>query len=68
MSPEKELLLTFEWDGKTVHKEASGFSGKNCTIETDFIEAALKAQNGKRRFKPEYLRTDTKVQEKRIRT
>lgn len=51
-----ELVLTFEWDGKTVHKEAIGFEGKNCSAETDFIEAALSAKNQKKRYKPEYYR------------
>lgn len=37
----KEITLVFEWDGKTVHKETSGFSGKSCTEETKFIEEEL---------------------------
>lgn len=48
-----ELILTFEWDGKTVKKETSGFSGESCVEKTKFIERAL--GNGKKRqFKEEY--------------
>ena len=38
---EPEIILTFEWDGKTVHKETKNFSGKSCTAETGFIEETL---------------------------
>ena len=61
-----EVILTFEWDGKTVSKEAVGFTGKTCTEKTDFIEKALGGHNQKKRFKPEYLRQD-KVKDNRIR-
>lgn len=56
--PKKDpiLKLTFEWDGKTVHKEAIGFEGKNCVKATDFIEKALSAHDQKTTFKPEYHR------------
>ena len=60
-----EVILTFEWDGKTVNKEAIGFDGKTCTEQTDFIEKALGAGNQKRRFKPEYLR-QTKQKDTRL--
>ena len=60
-----EVILTFEWDGKTVSKEAVGFKGKSCTEKTDFIEKALSAQNQKKRFKPEYLQ-QTQVKDTRL--
>jgi hypothetical protein len=50
------LLLTFEWDGKTVHKETSGFEGKKCTEITKFIEDALNGTDKKITFKPEFYR------------
>jgi len=49
-----EIVLTFEWDGKTVHKETSGFTGKSCVDKTKQIEEALNGQNLKRKFKSEY--------------
>jgi len=52
----KEISVTFDWDGKGVHKETFGFEGKACTEETKFIEDALKGQKQKRKFKAEYLR------------
>lgn len=61
-----EVILTFEWDGKTVNKEAKGFEGKSCSEQTDFIEQALGAQNQKKRFKPEYLHQN-KQKEQRLR-
>ena len=41
----KQIKLTFENDGGTVHKEASGFDGTGCVSETDFIERALGTAN-----------------------
>jgi hypothetical protein len=38
---QKTIKLTFEWDGKTVHKEASGFEGAGCLTQTEFIDKAL---------------------------
>jgi hypothetical protein len=61
-----EVILTFEWDGKTVNKDAIGFTGKTCTEKTDFIEQALGATNQKKKFKPEYLHQN-KVKEQRLR-
>ena len=34
------MKLTFRWDG-SVHKETSGFKGKDCVTKTKFIEDAL---------------------------
>lgn len=66
----KEILLTFEWDGKNVHKEAIGYTdgtGKSCTEETRFIDEALgKAKN--KRYKAEYYATESVKQSKRLRT
>ena len=41
LGPRKEITLTFEWDGQTVHKETKGFKGKSCAKETQFIDEAL---------------------------
>ena len=61
-----KLNLIFEWDGKTVHKETTGFTGKSCTEQTKFIEEALNGQNQKRRYKAEYL-DDSRLSEDRLR-
>lgn len=37
----KSITLTFENDGKTVHKMVDGFEGKSCATATDFIEKTL---------------------------
>jgi len=50
----KEITLVFEWDGKTVHKETSGFTGKSCTDETKFVEEELGGKVTKRKFKAAY--------------
>jgi len=57
---EPTLIMDFEWDGKTVHKETTGFTGKQCTELTSFIEESLKATKQKKTFKPEYVKTDKK--------
>lgn len=49
-----EMILTFDWDGKTVHKETKNFEGKSCTEDTAFIEKALGGHDMKRKFKDEY--------------
>jgi hypothetical protein len=53
--PERILTLVFENDGKTVHKETSGFVGKDCEAVTDFIEKALNASDIERTRKHEYF-------------
>ena len=55
MEDTREIVVTFDWDGKGVHKETNGFVGKACTDETKFVEEALKGSKQKRRFKAEYL-------------
>jgi len=56
-----ELKLTFEWDGATVHKETSGFTGKDCESVTEFIEKALKGRDLERtRKKTFYVNNDNK--------
>ena len=37
----KKIVLTFEWDGSTVHKDVNGFKSNTCLKETDFIDKAL---------------------------
>jgi len=63
---DKEIIMTFDWDGKGVHKETFGFDGKACTEETAFVEEALKGRNQKRKFKAEYLRRKTEKITRRI--
>jgi hypothetical protein len=53
----EEILLTFEWDGKTVHKQTTGFTGSDCVSKTKFIEDALGATEGERRKTSEYYET-----------
>ena len=65
--PGREVLLTFEWDGKTVHKEAIGFEGKACAIETAFLEEAFAATDENKTFKREYHHSDN-VSATRLRT
>jgi hypothetical protein len=57
---EATLTLTFENDGKTVHKETSGFTGKDCEKITDFIEKALNASNEERTHTREYYEDDNR--------
>lgn len=54
-----EMTLTFEWDGKTVHKETKGFQGTDCVTKTKFIEEAL-GSGGKRKYKTEYYEEQNK--------
>jgi hypothetical protein len=54
LEPEKYLILTFENDGKTVHKETTGFVGKDCEDVTAFIENALSANVTEHTRKREY--------------
>lgn len=49
----REIKLTFEWDGKTVHKEVNGFQGGGCLKQTDFINQAL-GTTIEEEMKPEY--------------
>jgi hypothetical protein len=60
MAEEKRIVMTFEWDGKTVNKETFGFDGKACAEETKFIEDALRGHDGLRKFKAEALRANKK--------
>jgi len=53
-----EILLTFEWDGKTVHKQTKGFKGSDCVSKTKFIEDALGAPVGERKKTSEYYETE----------
>ena len=54
------LTLDFEWDGKTVHKETSGFTGPDCEKLTSFIEEGLKANKGTKKYKAEFVKTEKK--------
>jgi hypothetical protein len=60
-----ELVLTFDWDGKTVHKETKGFVGSTCVSKTKFIEDALGFAND-RKFKMEYYEEKDTDQGERI--
>lgn len=55
------MTLTFEWDGKTVHKETSGFEGEACVKETAFIEKALGGKASNRKYKDEYNKRKKKT-------
>lgn len=50
-----EIIVTFEWDGKTVHKETKGFTGNECVSKTKFIEESL-GNAGKRKYKADYYK------------
>jgi len=60
-----ELILTFEWDGKTVKKETKGFVGKTCMSKTKFIEDALGTADN-RKFKSEYYEDTNEQEQNRI--
>lgn len=60
-----EIILTFEWDGKTVNKEAKGFTGPTCFEKTKFIDEALGSAKNKRK-KSEYYKQEEKNQRKRL--
>jgi predicted SpoU family rRNA methylase len=53
-----ELILTFENDGKTVHKQTKGFKGSDCVSKTKFIEEALGVMVGERKKTSEYYETE----------
>jgi Protein of unknown function (DUF2997). len=53
-----EIILTFELDGKTVHKQTKGFTGSDCVSKTKFIEEALGTTVGERRKTSEYYETE----------
>lgn len=48
-----EMILTFEWDGKTIHKETKGFTGNDCISKTKRFEDAL-GTGGERKLKSEF--------------
>lgn len=52
-----EMILTFEWDGKTVHKETKGFKGKECISKTKNFEGAL-GDTGERKLKSEFYENE----------
>jgi len=63
-----EIILTFELDGKTVHKETKGFTGSNCVSKSKFIEDALGGKTKNRMFKSEYYEKEkTKENRSKIR-
>lgn len=55
-----EIILTFEWDGKTVNKETKGFTGNDCVKKTKFLEDAL-GTAGTRKLKAEYYAEPTNL-------
>ena len=61
-----EIILTFEWDGKTVHKSTKGFIGKACTAKTSFIDKALGLTGGSVTFTEEYYKEEQKADKNRI--
>lgn len=61
-----ELILTFEWDGQTVHKETKGFVGSECVSKTRFIEKALGTAKD-RKHKVEYYEEAQEKEDQRLR-
>jgi len=61
-----EVILTFEWDGKTVHKETKGFTGNDCVTKTKFIEEALGTASD-RKLKAEYYEESKETEKEKIR-
>jgi len=62
-----EILLTFERDGKTVHKETSGFKGKDCESLTEFLDQALGATDLERIHTREYYEGGDTNERQRVR-
>ena len=62
-----EMILTFEWDGKTIHKETKGFSGNDCVKKTKFLEDAL-GTAGTRKLKAEYYAESSESNRERTKT
>ncbi len=61
-----EVELVFERDGKTVHKEAKGFTGRQCEEKTGFLDKAL-GKPGEKVYKSEYYEEqDNEEQQDRI--
>jgi hypothetical protein len=62
-----ELKITFEWDGKTVHKETNGFVGKDCEELTSFLEREMGGKDIVRQRKDVY-NVNTNKQRKTVLT
>jgi len=62
-----EIIMTFEWDGKTVHKTTKGFKGKDCVSKTKFLEEAV-GDAQKREFTSEYYAIEKQVNKEKLRT
>jgi len=60
-----EIILTFEWDGKTVLKETKGFTGSQCVSKTKFLEDDL-GKPVNRRKKIEYYENKEKNKEDKL--
>ena len=61
-----ELIMVFEWDGKTVHKETKGFTGSSCVKATKFIDEAL-GEAGTIRKKTEFYEQESESEQERLR-
>jgi len=61
-----EIELTFELDGKTVHKKTKGFTGQDCVEKSKFIEDALGKPGGEKVFTGEYYEEQTEEHEDRL--
>lgn len=62
----KEIILTFEWDGKTIKKETKGFKGNSCVSETKFLEEELGTAKNRRK-KSSYYAENTEEEKTRNR-
>jgi len=60
-----DIVLTFEWDGETVHKNVVKGEGKDCIASTKFIEDAL-GDPGERHLKAEYYHEERNQEQRRI--
>lgn len=66
MDSRPQIILTFEMDGKTVHKETKGFIGSECISKTLFIEKAL-GKAGERTRKSEFFQEKVKDEQEQDR-
>jgi len=62
-----EIILTFEWDGKTVKKETKGFTGPSCVEKTKFLEDALGKASNRRKKSDYYEEKEKNREEDRLR-
>lgn len=62
-----EIIMIFDWDGKTIRKDTKGFLGEECVSKTKFLEDALGTSSG-RVYKGEFYEEQHENEEQRIKT